>query len=86
MLAAMSDRLQRVRLETERHLIEGSLQLPAEGFRSRVKDFLNAHATEFVAVTDARITPLDGSAPPADHPFLAVSARHVVLVVEVEQD
>jgi hypothetical protein len=79
----MSDRLQRVRLETERHSIEGSLQLPAEGFRSRVKDFFNAHASEFVALTDAVIAPLDGSAPPIEHAFLAVSARHVVLVVEL---
>ena len=86
MLAAMSDRLQRLRLETERHSIEGSLQLPAEGFRSRVKDFFNAHAEEFVALTDAVIAPLDGSAPPAEHPFLAVSARHVVLVIELRQD
>ena len=86
MLAAMSDRLQRVRLETERHLIEGSLQLPTEGFRSRVKDFFNVHASEFVAVTDARITPLDGSAPPVEQAFLAVSARHVLLVVELEHD
>ena len=86
MLAAMSDRLQRVRLETGRHSIEGSLQLPAEGFRSRVTDFFNAHAGEFVALTDAVVGPLDGSAPPADQPFLAVSTRHVVLVVELPAD
>ena len=86
MLAAMSDRLQRVLLETDRHFIEGSLQLPAEGFRSRVKDFFNAHATEFVALTDATIVPLDGSTPAVEQPFLAVSVRHVVLVVELAQD
>lgn len=84
MLTAMSDRMQRVRLETERHSIEGSLQLPSEGFRSRVKDFFNAHATEFVALTDAVVTPLDRSAPSSRQDFLAVSARHVVLVYETE--
>ncbi len=84
MLTAMSDRMQRVRLETERHSIEGSLQLPSEGFRSRVKDFLNAHATEFIALTDAVVTPVDGAGPPVRQPFLAVAARHVVLVHEVE--
>jgi hypothetical protein len=84
MLAAMSDRLQRVRLETGRHSIEGSIQLPAEGFRSRVKDFFNAHATEFVALTDAVIAPLDDSALPVVQPFIAVSTRHVVLVIELE--
>ena len=56
----MSDRLQRLRLETERHSIEGSIQMPAEGFRSRVKDFFNAHGEELVALTDAVIAPLDG--------------------------
>ncbi len=76
--------MQRIRVETERHLIEGSVQLPAEGFRSRVKDFFNAHATEFVALTDAVITPLDGSGGPVEQPFLAVSVRHVVLVVELD--
>jgi hypothetical protein len=84
MLAAMSSRLQRVRLETSRHLIEGHVQMPTKGFRSRVTDFFNANTTEFVALTDAVITPLDGSAPPAEHPFVAVSTRHVVLVIELE--
>ena len=84
MLTAMSDRMQRVRLETGRHSIEGSLQLPSEGFRSRLKDFLNAHATEFIALTDAVVTPADGAGPPVERPFLAVAARHVVMVHEVE--
>ena len=84
MLVAMSDRMQRVRLETERYAIEGNLQLPAEGFRSRVKDFLNAHASEFIALTDAVVTPVNGQEPPTEQPFLAVSARHVVLLHEVD--
>ena len=84
MLAPMSDRMQRVRLETERHSIEGCLQLPAEGFRSRVKDFFNAHASEFLALTDALVKPLDGAGPATELPFLAVSIRHVVLVHEVD--
>ena len=86
MLATMSSRLQRVRLETSRHLIEGHVQMPSKGFRSRVTDFFNANTTEFVALTDAMITPLDGSTPPVEHAFVAVSTRHVVLVVELELD
>ena len=31
----MIHRRLRVRLETERHIIEGTLQLPGEGYRSR---------------------------------------------------
>ncbi len=82
----MSDRLQRVRLETERHLIEGSVQMPVKGFRSRVTDFLNAKGNEFIPLTEAVVTPLDGGTPPAEHSFLALSVRHVVMVIEVEED
>lgn len=79
----MSSRMQRVRLETDRHVIEGDVQMPVKGFRSRVTDFFNANTTEFIALTDAVVTPLDGSAGAAKHDFLAVSARHVVLVIEL---
>ena len=58
--------------------------MPQKGFRSRVTDYFNANLTEFVALTDARLTPLDGSEVATEHPFLAVSARHVMLVVELE--
>lgn len=80
----VSDRLQRIRLETGRHSIEGDLQLPVEGFRSRLKDFFNAHANDFIALTEATIAPLEGDGPATHHEFLAVSARHVVVIVEVE--
>ena len=84
MLAAMSDRQQRVRMETERHVIEGDVQMPAEGFRSRVTDFFNANGTEFVALTNAVVIPLEGAAAAAEHSFVAVSIRHVVMVVELD--
>ncbi len=79
----MNYRRHRLRIETERHSIEGVVQLPDAGFRSRTTDFLNAHDTDFIAVTDARLTPLAGG-PAEDHAFVAVSARHIVLVVELE--
>jgi hypothetical protein len=79
----MHFRRERVRIETARHEIEGTLQLPSEGFRSRTTDFLNAHGEEFLAVTDAEVTWLDGSRAPESHEFLAIAARHVVLVVEL---
>lgn len=84
MLTAMSSRLQRVRIETTRHRIEGDVQMPVKGFRSRVTDFFNANTTEFVAVTDAVLTPLDAPAAPTEYEFLAVSARHVILVAELD--
>ena len=80
----MHFRRERVRIETARHEIEGTLQLPSEGFRSRTTDYLNAHGEAFLAVTDAEVAWLDGSRPPERHEFLAIAARHVVLVVELE--
>src|SRR5262249_38057166 len=80
----MHFRRERVRVETARHEIEGTLQLPNEGFRSRTTDFLNAHGDEFLALTDAEVTYLDGKRAPERHEFLAVAARHVVLVLELE--
>jgi hypothetical protein len=80
----MHFRRERVRIETARHEIEATLQLPHEGYRSRTTDFLNAHAGEFLALTDAEVRPLDGSRPPERHRFLALAVRHVVLVLELE--
>jgi len=76
-------RRERVRIETQRHEIEGTLQLPHEGYRSRTTDFLNAHEREFLAVTDAEVRPLDGGRPAERHPFLALAVGQIVLVVEL---
>jgi hypothetical protein len=80
----MHFRRERVRIETQRHEIEGTLQLPNEGFRSRTTDFLNAHERDFLALTDAEIRWLDGSRPPERHDFLAVAVRQIVVVLELE--
>jgi hypothetical protein len=80
----MQIRRERVRLETARHEIEGVLQLPAEGFRSRTTDFLNAHEREFLPLTDAEVRWLDGSREPERHEYLALAVRHVVLAIELE--
>jgi len=74
----------RVRLETEGHVIEGTLQLPSEGYRSRMTDFLNSHDSDFLPVTDATLTPRDAGRGPERHDYLAVSVRHIVLGVELE--
>ena len=80
----MHYRRERVRIETQRHEIEGTVQLPSEGYRSRTTDFLNAHERDFLAVTDAELTWLDGSREPERHEYLAIAVRHVVLVLELE--
>ena len=74
----------RVRLETERHVIQGTLQLPNEGYRSRMTDFLNSHDSDFLPVTDAELTTRDQDGPAERHDYLAVSVRHIVLGVELE--
>ena len=68
----------RVRLETERHTIEGTLQLPNEGYRSRMTDFLNSHDSDFLPITDARLTRPGDTRAAERHEYLAVSVRHIV--------
>jgi len=80
----MHYRRERVRIETQRHEIEGTVQLPSEGYRSRTTDFLNSHDREFLALTDVAIRWLDGTRAPEDHEYLAVAVPHIVLVVELE--
>jgi len=79
----MQSRHERVRIETARHEIEGTLQLPHEGFRSRLTDFLNASGDAFLPLTDVTVTYLDGSREPEQHDYLALAARQIVLVIEL---
>jgi hypothetical protein len=80
----MHYRRERVRIETERHEIEGTVQLPSEGYRSRTTDFLNAHDREFLALTDAEVRWLAGDREPERHEYLAVGVGHIVMVIELE--
>lgn len=80
----MQFRRERVRVETQRHIIEGTLQLPNEGYRSRTTDFLNAHDSDFIALIDADVTWTDNARKPERQAFMAISARHVILVTELE--
>jgi hypothetical protein len=82
--AVMHFRRERVRIETQRHVLVGTLQLPHEGYRSRTTDFLNAHDSDFLALTDVEVTSLDGDRVTERHEYLAVAARHVVMVIELE--
>ena len=73
-----------MRLETERHVIHGTLQLPSEGYRSRMTDFLNSHDSDFLPITDAELTTRGGDGGTERHAYLAVSVRHIVVGVELE--
>ncbi len=59
----MEQRDERVVVETDRHRITGFLRLPADGYRSRLTDYLNAAERLFLALTDVEVTILDGHAP-----------------------
>jgi len=74
------ERRERIRLETPRHRIEGSLMLARDGYRSRVSDMLNASERDFLTLTDVTLAPLNGG-PVEQHAFLAVARAHIVYVV-----
>jgi hypothetical protein len=74
------ERRERIRVETQRHRIEGLLLLARDGYRSRVSDVLNASERDFLTLTDVTLQPLDGE-PVEHHPFLAVARSHIVYVV-----
>jgi hypothetical protein len=75
----MDMRVERVVLETDRYRIVGDLHLPHEGYRSRLSDYLNRGAPEFIALTSVEIEPLDGGAGRERRDFIAVGRRQVAL-------
>lgn len=76
----IDQRTERIRIETERHRIEGLLTLARDGYRSRVSDVLNASERDFITLTDATVAPLDGG-PVELHSFLSLARRHIVFAV-----
>jgi hypothetical protein len=76
-------RREQVVVEIERYRIQGALHLPAEGYRSRLSDYMNQRETEFLPMTDCTITTLDtGQA--RELPFLLVARRHVRLISPID--
>lgn len=79
----MDLRRQQVVVEIERYRIQGALHLPAEGYRSRLSDYMNQRETEFLPMTDCVITTLDTGLE-RELPFLLVARRHVRLISPVD--
>ena len=77
----MQHRHERVYVETARHRISGRLTLPAEGYRSRLSDFLNASERDFVSLTDAVVELVGREGPGTRHEFIAVARNHIVLAI-----
>ena len=80
----MEQRDERIIVETDRHRITGRLRLPADGYRSRLTDYLNASERLFLALTDVEVTNLDGPPRVEKRDFIALSLRHVVLAMPAE--
>jgi len=76
-------RHERIRVETERHRIEGVITLARDGYRSRVSDVLNASERDFITLTDVTVAPLEGG-PVELHAYLSLARRHIVFAVSVE--
>jgi hypothetical protein len=74
-------RTERVVFETDRHRITGMLTLVRDGYRSRVTDLLNANERNFVPLTDVTLERLDGGGETEQHPFMAISRRHIVIAI-----
>jgi len=79
----MDTRIERVVLETGRYRIVGDLRLPSDGYRSRLSDFLNRGETEFIPLTNVKITTLDGEAT-VERPFIAVAATGVEIAYPLD--
>lgn len=83
-LPGIEHRRERIRVETERHRIEGVLTLARDGYRSRVSDVLNASERDFITLTDVTVAPLEGGAKQL-HAYLTLARRHIVFVVAASQ-
>ena len=79
----MDQRLEHVVIETERYRIQGDLHLPAEGYRSRLSDYINKREAEFLPMTDCTVSTLETEQERAV-PFMLVARRHVRLIAPVD--
>jgi hypothetical protein len=79
----VDQRRERIRVETERLRIEGTMTLARDGFRSRVSDVLNASERDFITLTDVTVEPLEGG-PVELHAYLSLARRHIVFAVVLD--
>ncbi len=84
MVSVMEHREERIVVETSRYRITGTLQLPRDGYRSRLTDYLNAAEVAFIPLTDVAIESLDGSSNGVKRPYVAVSVAQIVLATPAE--
>ena len=81
----MEHRYERIVVETARYRITGTLQLPRDGYRSRLTDYLNSAERAFIPLTDVSVEPLDGSSNGTNRPYVAVSIAQIVLATPLDE-
>ena len=81
----MDQRETRIIVETARHRISGLLNLPRDGYRSRLTDYLNAGERTFLPLTDVEVAPLAGG-PPYHRPFMALAIGQIVFAMPADPD
>jgi hypothetical protein len=74
-------REERIVVETTRYRITGTLQLPRDGYRSRLSDYLNAGERNFVPLTNVEIAPLDGGSAAEKQAFIALALNQIVMAM-----
>jgi hypothetical protein len=78
-VGAMTQRVERVVLETMNHRIVGDLSLPKDGYLSRLSDYLNREELVFVPLTNATVTLRYGDGTSEEREFIAVGRVHIHL-------
>ena len=82
-MATDGTRRERIIVETEQHRIAGEVTLPADGYRSRLSDLLNREGLNFIPISHAHISSLNGGEP-MHLPFIAVARDHIQIAYEDE--
>ena len=77
-------RVERVRFETDTHLIIGNVTLPPEGYQSRFSDSLNRRDFSFIPIVDVEITPIEGGEP-IHRDFIVLGKEHVRIAFPLEE-
>ena len=78
---------ERIRFETDRHVIVGEMSVPAEGYQVRFSDVLNRPDVAFIPLVDVEIAPLaGGTADRRDFIVLAKAQIRLAHPVDSQRD
>jgi hypothetical protein len=82
-LAGDRRRHERIRFETDRHVVVGDISLPAEGYQARFSDVLNRTDVGFIPLIDVEISPLGGGVGER-RDFIVLAKAHIRLAHPVD--